>query len=119
MQKNDAFSYNVRQGEEITTTVTARNFLDSLISVVAELDGEALSAEPDTEDAPVFKFTVTKDVDDIHTVMLEFTFVPGTPATAEYDVDIEGQHDQGCPCGFVIRKNSQDLSPDIEFVVVA
>jgi hypothetical protein len=119
MKKNDAFSYNVRRGEKITVKVTPRNFLDSLVSVRAELDGEVLNAEPNTEDAPVFKFTVTKEVDDIHTLMIEFTFVAGTPENAEYDVSISGQNDEGCPCGFVILKTTQDLSPDIEFVVVA
>ena len=119
MTRNDAFSYNVRKGEKITITVTPKNFLNSLISVRAERDGDTFDPEPDTDDAPVFKFTVTKDVDDIHTVMMEFTFVTGTPKTAEYEVTIAGQHDQGCPCGFVIKKTTQDLSPDIEFVVVA
>ncbi|MDX6306575.1 MAG: hypothetical protein QOI77_3544 [Blastocatellia bacterium] len=119
MKKNDAFSYNVRPAEKITVKVTAKNFLDSLISVRAELDGEVLDEEPNTQDAPVFEFTVTKAVDDIHTLMMEFTFVTGTPQNAEYDVSISGQNDKGCPCGFVILKTTQDLSPDIEFVVVA
>jgi hypothetical protein len=118
MKKNDAFSYDVKEAEEIKISVTPVNFLDSLISVRAELDGAVLEPEPDSDDAPVFQFTVTKESGDIHTVMMEFTFVAGTPNAARYDVVIEGENDQGCPCGFVIKKTSQDLSPDIEFVVV-
>ena len=119
MKRNDAFSYDVRHNEKITIKVTARNFGDSLISVRAELDGDVLEPEPNTDDAPVYEFDVTKEADDIHTLMTEFTFVAGTPEKAEYDVAISGQNDQGCPCGFIIKKTTQDLSPDTEFVVVA
>src|SRR5262245_37889393 len=103
MKKNDAFSYDVRTGEQITINVTARNFLDSLISVVAELDGNALAATPNTSNAPVFTFAVTKGAGDIHTLMMEFTFVAGTPDNSQYDVSIAGRNDEGCPCGFVIK----------------
>jgi hypothetical protein len=119
MKKNDAFSYDVRQTERITIKVTPRNFGDSLISVRAERDGKVFRPNPNTEDAPVFKFSVTKEVDDLHTVMMEFTFIDGTPDNALYDVVISGQNDQGCPCGFTIDKDSEDKSPDIEFDVVA
>jgi hypothetical protein len=117
MKMNDAFSYEVKHNERITIKVTA-NFLDSLISVRAELDGAVLPAKPNTEDAPTFEFTVSKSAGDIHTVMMEFTFVAGTPGQAQYAVAISGQNDQGCPCGFTIDKNTADKSPDIEFDVV-
>jgi hypothetical protein len=119
MKKNDAFSYDVRRSERITIRVTARNFGDSLISVRAVRDGNPFPANPHTENAPVYEFTVTKEVDDLHTVMMEFTFIDGTPDNASYEVAITGQNDQGCPCGFTIEKDSEDKSPDIEFDVVA
>ena len=119
MKKNSTFSYEVIHDEKIKIEVTAKNFGDSMISVRAELDGETLEPEPDTEDAPVFKFTVTKDPNEIHTLMMEFTFVVGTPTKAEYQNTISGQHDQGCPCAFRIKKTTNDKSPDIEFDVVS
>jgi len=119
MKMNDAFSYEVKHNERITIKVTAVNFLVSLISVRAERDGAVFPPEPHTEDAPIFEFTVSKSKGDIHTVMMEFTFVAGTPEEAQYAVSISGQNDQGCPCGFTIEKDSADKSPDIEFVVVS
>jgi hypothetical protein len=118
MKMNDAFSYEVRENERITMKVTARNFLDSLISVRGELDGAVLPAQPNTQDAPIFAFPVNKSAGDIHTAMIEFTFVAGTPEDAQYAVAISGQNDEGCPCGFTIEKDSADKSPDIEFDVV-
>ncbi|HEV7744644.1 MAG TPA: hypothetical protein VGO56_06590 [Pyrinomonadaceae bacterium] len=118
MKMNDAFSYEVKFDERITIKVTAANFLDSLISVRAERDGAVFPAEPNTSNAPVFKFPVSKSPGDIHTVMIEFTFVAGTPENAQYRVAISGQNDEGCPCGFTIEKDTADKSPDIEFVVV-
>jgi hypothetical protein len=119
MKMNDAFSYEVEHDERITMRVTAVNFLDSLISVRAELDGAVLPVQPQTQNAPTFEFTVTKFEGDIHTAMMEFTFVAGTPEEAQYAVAISGQDDLGCPCGFTIEKDSADKSPDIEFDVVS
>jgi len=119
MKKNDAFSYDVRQGERITVKVTANNFGDSMISVRAVLDGTVLKREPNTDNAPVYKFTITKEVDDQHTLRMEFTFVAGTPENASYAITISGQNDEGCPCGFTIEKDNEDKSPNIDFVVVA
>lgn len=118
MKMNDAFSYEVKHNERITIKVTPRNFLDSLISVRTELDGAVLPAEPNTQNQPTFKFTAIKSPGDIHTVMMEFTFVAGSPDDAQYAVAISGQNDQGCPCGFTIEKDNADKSPDIEFDVV-
>ncbi len=119
MKMNDPFSYEVKHNERITIEVTPRDFLDSVISVRAELDGALLPAKPNTEDALIFEFTVSKSAGDIHTVIMEFTFVAGTPADAQYTAAISGRNDQGCPCGFTIDKDSSDKSPDIEFDVVS
>lgn len=119
MKKNDAFSYDVRRGEGITVEVTAVNFSDSMISVRAVLDGTVLEREPNTDDAPVYKFNITKEMDDQHTLRMEFTFIAGTPENASYQVTIAGENDEGCPCGFTIEKDNEDKSPNIDFVVVA
>ena len=119
MKKNDAFSYDVRNGERITVKVTAKNFRDNLISVRAVLDDAVLEREPNTDNAPVYKFTITKEEDDQHTLRMEFTFISGTPENAQYKATISGQNDQGCPCGFTIEKDNEDKSPNIDFVVVA
>jgi len=119
MKKNDAFSYDVGKTEKINVKVTPKNFDDSLTSVRAVLDGSVRPPEANTENAPVYKFTVTKEADDQHTLRMEFTFVEGTPDNAVYEVTISGQNDVGCPCGFTIEKDNQDKSPNIDFVVVA
>lgn len=119
MKKNDSFSYDVKRGEEITIKVTPNKFLDSLFSVRAERDGAIFPPLPGTENAPEYQFTVTKEVDDIHTVKMEFAFIKGSPDDAFYDVVISGQADVGCPCGFVIKKTTGNKEPSIEFFVVA
>ncbi|MDQ1613310.1 MAG: hypothetical protein QOG00_3241 [Pyrinomonadaceae bacterium] len=117
MKKNDAFSYDVSEGEVIVITVTPKRFRDSLFSVRAERDGKVFPRRPGTQNAPVFQFTVTKPVEDIHTVIFEFSFIEGSPDDAFYDVDIEGENDVGCPCGFTIDKSTENKEPAIEFFV--
>lgn len=118
MKKNDSFSYDVSRNERIVIRVTPKNFNDSLFSVRANRDGSTFQPEAGSENAPRYKFTVTKPVDDIHTVIFEFTFIQGSPENALYDVVISGQNDQGCPCGFTIRKTTGNKEPAIEFFVV-
>lgn len=122
MKRNNTFSYDVTRNEQITITVTPKKFKDSKISVRANRDGKVFPRRPGTEDAPVFQFTVSKPLDDpplIHTVIMEFTFLAGSPSDAVYEVDISGENDQGCPCGFKIKKTTSDKEPDIRFFVVA
>ena len=119
MKKNDALSYDVHRNEQITIRVTPTDFGDSLFSVRANLDGDKLEPVPGTDNAPVFEFTVTKPVDDIHTVIMEFGFIKGSPENSFYDVVISGENDQGCPCGFVVKKTTANKEPAIEFFVVA
>lgn len=118
MIKNDSFSYDVQRDEFIVVEVTPVKFNDSLFSVRANLDGENWEAEPGSQDQPRFEFTVSKPVDDIHTAIFEFTFIAGSPDDAFYDVVIEGENDQGCPCGFKVRKTTANKEPAIEFFVV-
>jgi len=117
MKRINDFVYEVRPGEKITIKVTPTNFGDSLSSVEAVLDGKPLP-NSGTNDAPVFHFTVTKPVGKTHRVLMEFTFLPGSPDTAFYEVVISGQNDEGCPCGFTISKTDQVKDPGISFEVV-
>lgn len=119
MKMNDAFSYDVSSKEDVNITVTPRNFRDSLFSIRAERDGKPFPNEAGTDNAPVYKFQVTKPVNASHRVMMEFTFIDGSPDQAMYEVTISGKNDEGCPCGFSIDKDTQDKSPDIEFFVAA
>jgi len=115
MRKINTFFYEVRRNEQITINVVPTNFLDNLPSVEAALDNGALD-NSGTVDAPVFVFTVTKDV---HRVFMEFTFLAGTPDQACYQVTISGQNDVGCPCGFDICMTDQTREVTIRFDAVA
>ena len=116
MKKNNSLSYDVKLNEEIVVTVTPKNFGDSKISVRANLDGVKLPPREETEDEPVYDVTIDDSVL-LHTLILEFNFIKGTPAKAVYEVDLTGEDDQGCPCGFKVRKATANKEPAIEFFV--
>jgi hypothetical protein len=118
MKKINSFTYDVRPGEQIVINVTPTNFNGSAPDVEAVLDGEDLP-NTGTVDAPVFEFTVSKPVGQTHRVLMEFIFFSDAPPTAFYQVDISGQNDQGCPCGFIIAKSSQVKEAGIRFRVKA
>lgn len=110
-------TYEVKNPERITIDVVPTNFLDSFHSVEAVLDGKDLE-NSGTDDAPSFAFTVTKLPNGTHRVMMEFTFLPGTPDDACYEVSIAGQNDVGCPCGFDLCKTDETRELTIAFDVV-
>jgi hypothetical protein len=118
MKKINSFTYDVRSGEQITINVTPTNFGSSLPDVEAVLDGGDL---PNTgsSNAPVFEFTVSKPVGKTQRVLMEFVFLSDAPGTAFYQVDISGQDDVGCPCGFVISKANQVKEVGIRYRVKA
>jgi hypothetical protein len=118
MDKVHEFRYRVSRGEDITIEVTPQNFGSSLASVEMALDDND-NALPNsgTDSAPVYTFTVTKPGGETHRVFTEFSFQFDAPDQAQYKVDISGQKDVGCPCGFTIAKSDQDKSPDIKFDV--
>lgn len=118
MKKINSFTYDVSPGEKIRIDVTPTNFGDSGVDVEAVLDGKDLP-NSGTDDAPVFKFTVTKPVGQTHRVLMEFIFFGDAPATSFYLVDISGQNDEGCPCGFIIARTSQVKEAGIRFRVKA
>jgi hypothetical protein len=108
MKRIDSFAYDVARNESIVVEVTPVNFNESLFSVRANRDGENWEAEPGSEDQPRFEFTVSKPVNDIE----------GSPDDAFYDVAIAGENDEGCPCGFKVRKTTANKEPAVEFFVV-
>lgn len=119
MKKNTTLSYDVKVGETITIKVSPQNFGASMPSVEATLDGGPFAPKSTTAGIITYQFTVTKPVDDVHTVIMEFTFLPGSPKNAQYGVVISGKNDVGCPCGFTIKKTTANKEPAIEFFVVA
>jgi hypothetical protein len=118
MEKVHEFRYWVSGGEIITIKVTPRNLGGSLPSVEMVLDdGEVDMPNSGTDSAPVYEFTVTKPPDKTHRVHTEFSFQFDSPDQAQYEVEISGQSDVGCPCGFTILKSDSDKSPEIKFDV--
>jgi len=118
MKKINSFTYDVRPDEHITIRVTPTNFLGSAPDVEAVLDGQDL-ANSGTQDAPIFEFTVSKPPGQTHRVLMEFIFFSDAPATAFYETEISGQNNEGCPCGFIISRNSQIKEAGIRFRVKA
>ncbi len=118
MRRINAFTYDVRPGERITINVTPTNFGGSAPDVEAVLDGKDLP-NLNTQDAPVFEFTVSKPVTQTHRVLMEFIFFADAPNTSFYQVDIAGQDDVGCPCGFILAKSNPLKEAGVRFRVRA
>lgn len=118
MRRITSFTYDVRPNEHIVISVTPTGFGGSAPDVEAVLDGKDF---PNTgsSDAPVFEFTVSKPVGQTHRVLMEFIFFGDAPATSFYQVDIAGQNDQGCPCGFIIARNNPVKEAGVRFRVRA
>ncbi len=120
MKKTDNATYDVKIGETIKIQVTPKNFGASEPRVRAFLDPNKISPiPPTTERAPTYQFMVTKTVNSIHKFRAEFTFQPDAPAAAQYEVKISGESDEGCPCGFTIKKTTALKDPVIRFIVRA
>jgi len=119
MEKVTKFRYRVVPDEKITIKVTCINFGDSMPSVEMVLDaGKVDMPNTGTNSAPVYSFIVAKPVGKTHRVHTEFNFQPGAPAQAQYNVEISGQDDVGCPCGFTIKRTTSLQDPDISFEVI-
>jgi len=118
MRKLNAFKYEVSTGETITIKVTPTQFGSSGFSVEATLDSHSIDPLPGSANAPTYRFTVTRPAGKIHPVLMEFTFLAGSPNGAFYDVSISGQNDSGCPCGFTVKKTTANKEPAIRFLVV-
>jgi hypothetical protein len=117
MKMIDPFRYDVIPGETVTIKVTPVSFGASASSVEAVFDGSAFAPVPNTPNSPTYTFTVTKPPTRTHRVIMEFTFLPGSPKAARYDVSISGQSDQNCPCGFTVNKTTGIKEPVIRFMV--
>lgn len=118
MKKVHEFRYRVVPAEDITVRVTCRNFADSMPSVEMTLDdGSVDMPNTGTNSAPVYAFTVTKPLKKTHRVFTEFSFQDDAPDEAQYEVDISGQADVGCPCGFTVDRTTNVQDPEINFDV--
>ena len=112
------FRYRVIPNEDITISVTCRDFGGSLPSVEMTLDNGAVDMpNTGTDSAPVFLFVVEKPVNKTHRVFTEFSFQHDAPDDARYEVDISGQDDVGCPCGFIVDRTTSVQDPEINFDV--
>ena len=116
MKKNNALSYNVHLDEEIVVKVTPKNFGSSLFSVSANFNGKKLKPRPGSANAPIYDITID-DTTTLHTLILEFKFITGSPQKSLYEVAISGEDDVGCPCGFNVRKTTANKEPAVEFFV--
>src|SRR2546425_9972736 len=87
MDKINKFLYTVVKGETVTIKISFTPASKSGSFPVLTLDGETLhpSGSP-----PVYEFTVTKDVEQEHTVIMDFTFMPDAPNDAKYNVEVSG-----------------------------
>lgn len=118
MEKVHKFRYLVLRKEDITIKVACLDFGDSMPSVEMILDdGSVDMPNTGTNSAPVYEFTVKKAVDRTHRVHTEFNFQHDAPDKARYEVDISGQDDVGCPCGFTVKRTTNVQDPDISFDV--
>lgn len=117
MRRINDITYEVKNGENIVIDVVPTNFLNTLHSVEAVLDGEDLE-NSGTDDAPSFTFPVTMEAGDTHRVDMEFTFLSVTPNNACYQVTVSGENDVGCPCGFDLCKTDETRHVIIAFDVV-
>jgi hypothetical protein len=118
MKKVHEFRYRVVPAETITITVICRNFGESMPSVEMTLDdGSVDMPNSGTNSAPIYSFTVAKPIMKTHRVFTEFNFQDGAPDDAEYEVEIAGQNDVGCPCGFTVDRTTSVQDPEINFDV--
>lgn len=117
MRMIDPFRYEVTSGETITLKVTPTGFGSSLFSVEAVFDGSTFAPLPNTSNAPTYRFTATKPINRTHRVIMEFNFIAGSPNNARYDVEISGENDQNCPCGFTVDKATGIKEPVTRFMV--
>lgn len=111
MRRLNDVTYDVRSGEQITIEVTPTNFSGTGSAIQATRDSKAFP--------PPFVFTADAPIDQSNHVMMEFTFFDDNPSNAFYEVDISGQNDVGCPCGFKIAKTDNVHSAEIRFRVRA
>lgn len=114
MKKINKFMYTVVKGEKVTVKISFTPASQSGSFQVLTLDGETLqpSGSP-----PVYTFTVTKDVEHEHMIIMDFTFMPDAPATAQYNIEVSGS--KGGVFTFAVKKTDPIPDPNVRFRVVA
>jgi hypothetical protein len=114
MNKINKFLYTVVKGETATIKISFTPASKSGSFQVLTLDGETLNP---SGSPPEYAFTVTKDVDQEHTVIMDFTFMPDAPDDAKYDVEVSGS--EGGDSTFSVSKTDPTPDPAVRFRVVA
>jgi hypothetical protein len=114
MKKINKFLYTVVKDEEVTIKISFTPASQSGSFIVLTLDGETLDS---SGDPPVFEFTVTKDVDHEHMIIMDFTFMPDAPANAQYNIKVSGS--KGGVFTFAVKKTDSVSDPSVRFRVVA
>jgi hypothetical protein len=114
MNKINKFLYTVVQTEAVTIKISFTPASQSGTFDVLTLDGNTLhpSGSP-----PEFNFTVTKGVDQEHTVIMDFTFMPDAPNDAQYNVEVSGS--KGGEFSFAVTATDPTPDPAVRFRVVA
>jgi hypothetical protein len=114
MIKNNDFEYKVKKGERVKIKISFTPASQSGSFAVLTLDGQTLngSGSPTT-----YEFTVVKDVEHEHTVIMDFTFMPDAPDSAQYNVEVSGSN--GGTFTFAITKLDPIQDPAVVFMVVA
>ena len=105
MTKNNKFEYQVVKTETVTIKISFTPASQSGSFPVVTLDGKTL---PASGSPPEYSFPVTKNVDQEHTVIIDCTFMPDAPDTAQYNVTVSGS--KGGTFTFAIK--ATDPTPD-------
>jgi len=114
MNKINKFLYTVVKGESVTIEISFTPASKSGSFPVLTLDGETL----DPSGSPTeYDFTVTKDIDHEHAIIMDFTFMPDAPNDARYDVEVSGS--EGGVFTFSVNKTDPTPDPTVRFRVVA
>jgi hypothetical protein len=113
MTQIDDFEYKVVKGEQITIKVSFNPASQSGSFAVLTLDGQTLQG---AGSPAVYRFTVTKDVEHEHTLIMDFTFLPDSPDTAKYNVEVSSS--KGNVFTFAVNKTDFTHDPAVVFMVV-
>lgn len=114
MTRINKFEYRVVKIENVKIRISFTPASKSGSFPVLTLDGRTLSP---TGSPPEYGFPVTKDVEQEHTVVMDFTFMPDAPAEAKYDVEVSGS--KGGVFTFAVKKTDPTPDPAVVFRVVA
>lgn len=114
MNRINKFEYTVVKTEKVKIKISFTPASKSGSFPVLTLDGQTL---PSSGSPPEYGFPVTKGVEQEHTVIMDFTFMPDAPDDAKYDVEVSDP--KGCVFTFAVKKTDPTKDPAVVFRVVA